>query len=500
MGRDTMNNLQAQEINAFSYSRLLPVLPSGEGEVAETKYPYLHVTERHLQVMWLEQKYFKNLVTEEGLSIEVISPGIWNSEAGPDFLKAHVRIGSQDVKGDVELHLSEDGWTRHGHHLDPRYQGVVLHLSLWTPKVMRKLLTVNGKRIYQSVFEGHLTISINHILKLIDLDLYPYRKCAGTGKCAGALFRSEEKARVMAFFQSAADWRLFQKREYLAAKVEDPRCMMGAGIAMALGYKENAEPFFELFIRLLKYRRFSEEEIFALSLGMCGFFEEKFQKKWKESEKYRHLFKKFEDLSMPYSIKLSFGRIRPLNHPIRRLVYLSKLMRDNRLTELEEMMGAAWKESWHTIGQKRGWKELKQRLLDLIPVFEDSFWNSHFTFIDEAREEFLPLIGQNLMIEILINTFLPLLQKSIFERANEEEIHAFHDFYRSLPALKSKKMLYLSNRFFGNSPKGEMLKKADCLQGAIQLHRDFCTRFETSCEGCDFVEKYVSDGGKVAGK
>src|ERR1700733_3251385 len=92
------------------YLQLLENFPVENSELAETQYPYLHITERHLQVMWLEQKYFRGLATPEGFPIEVISPGIWNSEAGPDFLKAHLRIGPDEVKGDVELHLSDEGW------------------------------------------------------------------------------------------------------------------------------------------------------------------------------------------------------------------------------------------------------------------------------------------------------------------------------------------------------------------------------------------------------
>jgi hypothetical protein len=54
-------------------------------EVQESVKKYHCLTERHIQVMWLEQKYFSQLRTEEGDLIEVISPGIWNGEGGPDF-------------------------------------------------------------------------------------------------------------------------------------------------------------------------------------------------------------------------------------------------------------------------------------------------------------------------------------------------------------------------------------------------------------------------------
>ena len=43
--------------------------PQQTYQVAETKFPYLYWTERHLQVMWWERKYFKNLKTSENLPI-----------------------------------------------------------------------------------------------------------------------------------------------------------------------------------------------------------------------------------------------------------------------------------------------------------------------------------------------------------------------------------------------------------------------------------------------
>lgn len=112
--------------------------------LAESKYPYLYWTERHLQVMWWEQKYFKNLKTRENLPIEIISPGIWNAEAGPDFLKAHLKIGDREIKGDIEIHLDDESWVQHKHHQDTRYDQVILHVSFYLPHTHKAI--INSKR------------------------------------------------------------------------------------------------------------------------------------------------------------------------------------------------------------------------------------------------------------------------------------------------------------------------------------------------------------------
>ena len=105
---------------------------------------YNLLTERHIQAMWLEQKYFKNLKTSDGHLIEVLSPGIWNAEAGPDFLKAHLRIDGAELLGDIELHLSDESWYNHNHHTDSAYDHVILHVGYWTPKKPVPIVTSKG--------------------------------------------------------------------------------------------------------------------------------------------------------------------------------------------------------------------------------------------------------------------------------------------------------------------------------------------------------------------
>src|SRR5215211_6634175 len=53
--------------------------------------------------------------------------GTWTHGFGPDFRDAMIVIDGRDlVAGSIELHLRSGGWRAHGHHLDPRYNEVVL--------------------------------------------------------------------------------------------------------------------------------------------------------------------------------------------------------------------------------------------------------------------------------------------------------------------------------------------------------------------------------------
>jgi hypothetical protein len=468
------------------YETLIPRSPP---PLMERKKDYRFFSERHVQAMWLEQKYFKDLETEEGFAIEVLSPGIWNSEAGPDFLKAHVRIAGQDYFGDVEIHLAEGGWTQHGHHRDPRYNNVVLHVSLWNSLKPKELKMENGASFFQACLEDKLTIPINRIVQLIDLDLYPYQKFSGAGACSRKLFRGMSQGEIHELFTSASSWRLEKKWDFLNA--HSPNSPVLAGMVMALGYKNNAKGFLKVFKSLEAFKA-EEVLIYSISLGICGFFAETYAKRWKDSELFCRLREKYLEyqIESKYCVGLVLGNIRPLNHPVRRLVYLSKLLADPNSKKIQGTLELTWETQWKEVFHRKGCVSLKKTLFALIPTYTDSYWNQHFSFEPEPAKEHLSLLGDSLKLEILLNSFLPCLAMGVAKRKNPEEQRALDCFYESLPANLTNKKQYLHHRFFGDSKHTKQLAKASFAQGAYQLHKDFCLHYEASCEGCPFVEKY----------
>lgn len=461
--------------------------------VAEKKARYATVTERHIQAMWYEQKYFWQLVTAEGEPVQVVSPGIWNAESGPDFLKAHLKIGDKELRGDIEIHLVDESWAQHHHHEDERYDQVVLHLSLWKPKQIKPIVKRSGEEVIAVHLEDHLTKPLHKIVQLIDLDLYPYKRFLGSGKCAQQLFRKLSDKEIREFFRSAADWRLHQKSLYLASRLPSLPLQLAGGIAMGLGYKNNAEAFLELFPVLLEYRHLPEQEVLAVGLGICGFFDRRVPEEWKDSGHYQEL-QRLWWVHAPLAVHqthLVLDHIRPYNHPVRRLAYLAKLVTDPHLDKVWGNMLTAWQDHYVECFRQDRWSALQEALLDQIPSYEDPYWNHHYTFERQRKEEFLSLLGDAMKTEIILNVFLPLLREVI--EKEDEAMKAFEAFYSGLRAAKTSKVEYLTHRFFGDTPKGAILNRAQMQQGAYQLHRDFCLHYEASCEGCPFVERFQAN-------
>ncbi len=65
---------------------------------------------------------------EDGRPLHVVFPGVPGGAAGPDFRGAILDAGGDLLRGEVELHLLASGWRAHGHHNDPAYASVVLHV------------------------------------------------------------------------------------------------------------------------------------------------------------------------------------------------------------------------------------------------------------------------------------------------------------------------------------------------------------------------------------
>ncbi len=72
-----------------------------------------------------------SLKASDGHWYRVLYAGRRGGSYGPDFVDAVLERGDGTrVTGHVEIHVRRDGWRAHGHHKDPRYNGVTFHAFL----------------------------------------------------------------------------------------------------------------------------------------------------------------------------------------------------------------------------------------------------------------------------------------------------------------------------------------------------------------------------------
>jgi hypothetical protein len=105
--------------------------------------------EELLHYVWKYKLYrHETLKTTEGLQVEVIDGGLINTDAGPDFFNAKIKIGDTLWAGDVEIHLKSDEWNKHHHHLDKAYNSVILHVVEY---MNSEVFNENGQSVPQMI-------------------------------------------------------------------------------------------------------------------------------------------------------------------------------------------------------------------------------------------------------------------------------------------------------------------------------------------------------------
>ncbi len=87
------------------------------------------MTEDFIHFIWKFRLFNQmELKTAEGESITIISPGIHNKDAGPDFENVKIKIGDTLWAGSAEIHINSSDWEKHRHSTDKAYDNVVLHV------------------------------------------------------------------------------------------------------------------------------------------------------------------------------------------------------------------------------------------------------------------------------------------------------------------------------------------------------------------------------------
>src|SRR5262249_49735286 len=90
------------------------------------------------------------LKTVDGRTLQILHPGFWNREAGPDFKGALLRFDDEPAAtADIEIDLCSTGWRTHGHDKNPNFHNVKLHV-VWDKEEPGPIPTLLLKSVLDS--------------------------------------------------------------------------------------------------------------------------------------------------------------------------------------------------------------------------------------------------------------------------------------------------------------------------------------------------------------
>lgn len=174
------------------------------------------------------------LTALEELGVHLIFRGVPSDAGGPDYQDAILALwGRLLVQGDVEFHVRSSDWYHHGHHLQSRYNRVVLHV-VWhhdSGQTVRQ----DGQTVPVLVLEDAATVESPAGRAQPALLVHP---------CAER-FRQLDASTLLKAVRAAA-WTRFDARiERLAAEADAVGADQAAysSLLEAMGYASNRETF-----------------------------------------------------------------------------------------------------------------------------------------------------------------------------------------------------------------------------------------------------------------
>ena len=420
--------------------------------------------EKLLSYVWKHRIFPEKMKITDGSEIEILDPGLENTNAGPDFLNVKIKIGDIVWVGNVELHKNASDWEKHKHDHDHAYDTVILHVVEFMDR--ETVITASGEKI------PHLKIEIPNKIRenyeyLISSDYQV--ACLPKAALLSPLFLSSWK-----------DALLFERLELKYRKIEALLLQYNGSweevfyiiLCRNFGFGLNSDSF-EWLAKSLSYKIIlkhcdSLTDIEALLFGQAGYLESNQDGEYAQYLRKQYDFFKYKYHLQPLTVELFKAfRIRPQSFPVIRLAQLAKLLfRSQKLFSI--------------ILETESVKELKK-------VFETGvsfFWRTHFSFSKQSSFS-LKKIGNSSINIILINTIVPICFAYYQKMGNEKKRDAAIAILEQLPPESN----YITRIFdAGNIPSVSAFDS----QALIQLKKEYCD--QKKCLQCRIAQKLLLQG------
>lgn len=406
--------------------------------------------ESFIQFIWRYRRIeAQQLWSTQRESIQIIDFGQYNTNAGPDFLQAKVRIDDTFWVGHVEMHVKASEWYRHQHDSDPAYQNVILHV-VWEADT--EIERPDGQLIPCLELKPLTTPELYQ--RYLRLARHP-----GKIPCQEAL-PGVPKIKIELWLDRLLVERLQQRTSYwervLEARKEDWEQVFFQALAQSMGLPVNKEAMEALASRtpllLLQRHRDKLWQMEALLFGQAGWltavnFKDDYPQQLQRE--YQFLQQKY-GLQPLSPVTWKFSRMRPSNFPTIRIAQLALLVHQShylfsRITALQSL-----DEAYHALEVKTSY-----------------YWKDHYRFDQESEQRSEKKLGRSTIDVMLINTIIPF----IFLYGKRMGLPHYQE--RALQLLEQIKPE--QNRLLREwAKRGVQATNACQSQGLLQLYKHYC--------------------------
>lgn len=404
--------------------------------------------ERLLHYVWKYKLYTATpLITTEGRPVQVIDPGMQNTDAGPDFFNAKIKIDGTLWVGSVEIHDKSSGWLLHHHDTDKAYDCVILHIIGFNDF---QPVRTNGNPIPQML----LTVPEN-ILRSIDWLLYREAALPCLDHITGIA-----PLHIACWMEALLSERLERKTHdiflLLDAYQTDWNEVFYITLTRNFGFGVNNDAFERLAkslpLRCIQKQRNSHSQIEAMLFGQAGMLEEE-----NDDHYYRLLQREYDFLRHKFGLSpmedfvFKNLRTRPVNFPYLKVAQLAALW-----VRYDTLFSA--------ILEARSTGEIKK----YFRIPPSGYWETHYHFrYASPRKE--KTIGENALNILLINTVVPMLFAYGLHNKRPEYCERATRLLESIPPEKNTIVTTFYNA-------GITVRHAGDSQALIQLKREYCEK------------------------
>ncbi len=351
------------------------------------------------QYIWKHQLFDTKqlLYTTAKETLLVLQQGIQNTNAGPDFSNAKIKIGTTTWAGNIEVHLKSSDWIAHKHQHNKAYNNIILHVVYEHDKEIEMPCAVLE-------LKTHISQKIIHSYNT----LYQSKEkipCANVLKDVPAITILQQQERML--YE-----RLEQKTNYIHTLLQqynnDWQEVFYILIARSFGLHINQDAFEQLAkslpLKIIAKHKNNIVQVESMLYGQAGFLE----LQTSNDDYFLSLQKEYYYLQKVYKLKpiqnhlFKFLRLRPPNFPTIRIAQLAKLLVTS--THL-----------FSKITEAKTIHELKQ----FFDVETSEYWRTHVHFTTTTKNTRRHL-GSNYIDTMLINAIIPTLYIYGMLQANKE--------------------------------------------------------------------------------